>query len=164
MTRTPPVPITGTVIAVVAYPGVDELDLFGAYAVLAKAGSIAEEMGAPPVSVAIAAETPEVRGSAGVTFRAQEDLSAVERAEAVVVPGGRGAAAAAGEPRLCRALHRADGHSARLYAACSGALVLAGAGLARGRTLAIHSAKRTDLETRGVGRGGGRGVLGLPVR
>ncbi|GAU66483.1 hypothetical protein SSP35_03_01310 [Streptomyces sp. NBRC 110611] len=152
MTGTPPVPSAGTLIAVLAYPGVDELDLFGGYALLAKAGSVAEETGAPPVTAVITAEEPEVRGSAGVTFRAQEELSVVERAQAVVVPGGRGASAAAETPRLQRFLRRADERDARLYSVCSGALVLAGAGLAEGRALAIHAAKRTQLTERGAVR------------
>lgn len=152
MTSTPPVPPAGTLIALLAYPGVDELDLFGGYALLAKAGSIAQETGAPPVTAVITAEEPEVHGSGGVTFRAQEELSVVERAQAVVVPGGRGAAAAAKAPRLRHFLRRADDRNARLYSVCSGALVLAGAGLTKGRALAIHAAKRTQLTEQGAAR------------
>ncbi|MFF5565773.1 DJ-1/PfpI family protein [Streptomyces sp. NPDC012623] len=155
MTRTPPDPHTGTLIAVLAYPGVDELDLFGGYAILAKAGSVAHAEGLTPLTAVIAAQAPEIRGSAGVTFRAQEDLTAVEHAQAVVVPGGRGATAAAGEPQLHQALHRAGQGNARLYSVCSGALVLAGAGLAQGRTLAIHAAKHTQLTGQSTVRAAG---------
>lgn len=152
MTGTPPVSSAGTLIALLAYPGVDELDLFGGYALLAKAGSIAEESGAPPITAVITAEDPEIHGSGGVTFRAQEELSVLERAHAVVVPGGRGAAAAAEAPQLRRLLRQVDDRNARLYSVCSGALVLAGAGLTEGRTLAIHAAKRSQLTERGAAR------------
>ncbi|SCF06581.1 DJ-1/PfpI family protein [Micromonospora haikouensis] len=145
MTHTPPDLSAGTVLAVLAYPGVDELDLFGAYAILGKAGLVAQEQGLAPVRVVIAASNDEVRGSGGVTFRVQEDVSAVTRAQAVVVPGGRGAAATRDDDRLRRTLRMAYDGGTRLYSVCSGALVLAGAGLAEGRVLAVHSAKRQQL-------------------
>jgi AraC family transcriptional regulator, transcriptional activator FtrA len=152
MSRTPPDPSAGTRIAVIAYPGVDELDLFGAYAILAKAGLVAEEEGVAPVQVAISSSDTEIRGSAGVTFRAQEDLSAVVRARAVVIPGGRGALGTRGDDRLRKALRAAYAGDARLYCVCSGALVLAGAGLAAGRVLAVHSSKRAQLLAQGAQR------------
>jgi hypothetical protein len=95
MSGTPPEanPIRVTILA---YPGVDELDLFGAYAVLSKAASIAvgrsvgarghvtaepgsaravpvPEPGAAErgLEVHIAASSPEIISSGGVTFGAQ---------------------------------------------------------------------------------------------
>jgi transcriptional regulator GlxA family with amidase domain len=135
---------------ILAYPGVNELDLFGAYAVLAKAAGRTEVATAHPgdtrgVEVRIAGDAAEVTGSGGARIGVQAGLDALVTADAVVVPGGGGAAAAAGDSRLTSALREAYGSGARLYGVCSGTLVLAAAGVTRGRTVAVHHAKRDLL-------------------
>ncbi|GIF15711.1 DJ-1/PfpI family protein [Actinoplanes teichomyceticus] len=134
-------------IAVLAYPDVDELDLFGAYAVLSKAGLLARP---GQVVTWIAAPRETVTGSGGAVVTAHRDLASVAEARAVVIPGGRGAAAAASDQRIGQALRDADASGARLYSVCSGALLVAGAGLAAGRRLAIHAGKTEQLRELGV--------------
>lgn len=130
-------------VVLLAYPQVDELDLFGAHAVLAKAR--------PWLDVRIAARDDAVTTSDGVTFVAAERLDVVALADAVVVPGGRGAPDAATDPELRAALLAADRRNVAFYAVCSGALILAAARLADGHQVAVHHAKRDLLRAHQVG-------------
>ena len=97
------------------------------------------------LEVRIAASAPRITASGGARFGAQAGLEAVPAADAVVVPGGRGARSAAGDEALGRALRDAYAAGAALYGVCSGTLLLAAAGLTRGRRVAAHHAKRDDL-------------------
>ncbi|GGM53947.1 hypothetical protein GCM10012275_26380 [Longimycelium tulufanense] len=139
-------------VVVLAYPGVDELDLFGAFAVLAKAATVgaagAGDDG-PALAVRLAAATSPVTASAGTTFDVGMGLDALAGAAAVVVPGGRGASDASADSRLLAALRMAAAGGTHVYSVCSGAFVVAAAGLAEGRHIAVHHAKRAQLT--GVG-------------
>jgi AraC family transcriptional activator FtrA len=130
-------------VVLLAYPRVDELDLFGAYAVLAKA--------APRLDVRIAASAEQITGSGGVTFTATAGLDAVAQADAVVVPGGRGAREAADDPELRKSLQEAEKRGASWYGVCSGTLLIAAAGLTDGRKVAVHHGKRDLLRAHPVG-------------
>jgi AraC family transcriptional activator FtrA len=157
-------------VTILAYPGVDELDLFGAHAVLSKAASIAadQSVGARgPVSVElgsaravsahepgaaerglqvrIAASSPEIISSGGVIFRAQAELTTLLTADAVVVPGGRGVRSAAEDAELATLLREAFASGAAIYGVCSGTILLAYAGLTRRRRVAVHHGKRNQL-------------------
>ena len=136
-------------VALLAYPEVDELDLFGAFAVLAKASSVPDA--STRLEIAIAADTTRVVGSAGTSFTVTADLSLVEKSDAVVVPGGRGAPAAAADARLLAVLRAAGARRAAFYGVCSGTLLIAAAGLARDRRVAVHGAKRDLLSGYPVG-------------
>jgi transcriptional regulator GlxA family with amidase domain len=133
-------------VTLLAYPLVDELDLFGAYSVLGKAASVD-----PRLEVRIAARESSITGSGGVTFAVTEGIDAVGRADAVVVPGGRGAQQAAEDPELRRVLLAAAERGARFYAVCTGTFLIAAAGLARNSELAVHHAKRDLLSAYPVG-------------
>ncbi|KVD87340.1 short-chain dehydrogenase [Burkholderia sp. ABCPW 14] len=128
-----------------AYDGVDALDLFGVHAVLAKASAVPAPDGGARLCVVIAAASRVVTTSCGVELACGATLDALERAHAIVVPGGRGAADAARQPSLAAPLARAHARGAAIYAVCSGALIVAASGVANGRRLAIHRDKRQSL-------------------
>lgn len=130
-------------VVVLAYPEVDELDLFGAYSVLSKA--------APSLTTRIVADHAEVTGSGGVTFRVAHGIDEVPGADAVVVPGGRGAQAAATDQGLRRVLRAAARSGSAFYGVCSGALLIAAAGLAQTSRIAVHHAKRDLVRVHPVG-------------
>src|SRR5713226_2385611 len=134
-------------IAVLAYEGVDELDLFGAYVPLAKARAALPR----PADLAlwIGAADPEVAGSNGVRIHAQAGLDTVRSVTALVIPGGRGVAEACQDARYLAAVRDAHQAGAVLYAVCSGSFLIAAAGLASGRTLAVHARKRRELAALG---------------
>jgi transcriptional regulator GlxA family with amidase domain len=133
---------TGTVkVALLAFPQVDELDLFGAHAVISKAASV-DPRG---LEVYVAARQQEVTTSGGLVFHATEPLEAVHCADAVVVPGGGGARCAAADVELLDALRTAADRGARIYGVCSGTLVIAAAGLAKAKRVAFHHGKHELL-------------------
>ncbi|MGK4580986.1 DJ-1/PfpI family protein [Kitasatospora sp. HPMI-4] len=139
-------------VVLLAYPQVDELDLFGGYSVLAKAASLSGESSrGPRLDVRIVASEPQVTGSGGVRFAVDDGLDAAATAGVVVVPGGRGAQNASAEPELTDLLRAADARGAAIYAVCSGALLVAGAGLARERRIAVHHTKGDLLRSYPVG-------------
>ncbi|AGK50088.1 DJ-1/PfpI family protein [Burkholderia thailandensis MSMB121] len=132
-------------VVLLAYDGVDALDLFGVHTVLAKASAVPAPGGGAALCVAIAAAARVVTTSCGVELTCGATLDALERADAIVVPGGSGAANAARQPSLSTPLARAHARGAAIYAVCSGALVVAASGVANGRRLAIHRDKRQAL-------------------
>jgi AraC family transcriptional regulator, transcriptional activator FtrA len=136
-------------VAIIAYNGVDELDLSGVLAPLVKAGDT--------VSPGVKLRTEVVgagpfRGSAGlrmtpdVTFADFHDVHALD---ALVLPGGRGAITAAQDAGLARFVLRARSARVPFYAVCSGALILRDLQLLRGLRVASHSQKTQLLEASG---------------
>ena len=122
-------------VVVLAYPGVDEVDLFGGYVPLVKAN----------LPVLIAAADEEVRGANGALLRRHQSLRAVPGATVLLVPGGHGVHAAGEDPRYVAAVSEAYRRGAHLYAVCSGAFLLAAAGLTSGHVLATHASKQARL-------------------
>jgi AraC family transcriptional regulator, transcriptional activator FtrA len=132
-------------VVLLAYQGVDELDLFGAWSVLRKAADIDPGGSLPAVHVALAAPERLVTGSGGLMFRAERTLDDAVPGRALVVPGGRGAAAAARNAPILSYVGEAIKGGCRVYGVCTGSLIIAATGHARARALAIHRNKREML-------------------
>jgi len=133
------------VVRLLAFPGVDDLDLLGAYGVLSKAAELTLAGPPPWLDVAVAADQRQLATAGGLRLAVPAGLDEAGPPDAVLVPGGRGVRRqldAAAYLDYLRAAHR---HGAALYSVCSGALLVAAAGLVGGATVAIHSAKRAEL-------------------
>lgn len=141
-------------VAIIAYNGVDELDLSGVLAPLVKAGNAA------PSGFELLTEvvgSGAFRGSAGLLMTPNATFAdvCVRTLDALVLPGGRGAATAAQDPELADLVHRARAAQVPFYAVCSGALILRDLQLLQGLLVASHSQKTTLLETTGCKLGSG---------
>lgn len=120
----------GAVVVIVVFDGFQSLDLTGPAEVFTIAGW--------PVRV-VSADGAPVRSSSGITIVPDGDLRSVRgRIDILVVVGGEGTPAAMTDPRLLAWLRRAATRSGRVTSVCSGAFVLAEAGLLDGRRATTH--------------------------
>ncbi len=131
---------------ILVYPGAEELDVFGPYEVFAAAG----------VRVRLVSlDEPQpmrLAHSAVVTPHSRPSMC-----EVFVVPGGgwgsrteAGARAEAGKPAVLDFLREAHHRGGVLAGVCTGALLLAHAGLLRGRSAITHRSAIEDLSALGA--------------
>ena len=130
--------LTRTVL-ITAFDGVQSLDVTGPLEVFTGAGRYAAARGAGlpgyQVQVASLGRLP-VRTSSGLTIVPGTDLRAVRAAHTLVIPGGEGTVDP--EPELISWLRRHAAEFARITSVCTGAFLLAEAGLLAGRRVTTH--------------------------
>jgi transcriptional regulator GlxA family with amidase domain len=146
--RSPPNPIR--VIDVLTYPAVQLLDVTGPVQVFASANDIAVAEGrAAPYRVRVVAESGAgATASAGVRLEAGPLTPDVEGLDTLLVAGGEGAEAAAENPVLVGWVRRRAAQARRVASVCTGAFLLAAAGLLDGRRAATHWKYCTRLAQR----------------
>ncbi|WP_426504144.1 DJ-1/PfpI family protein [Dactylosporangium sp. McL0621] len=117
--------------ALVLYPRMTALDIVGPYEVLSRLpGAEIVFTGSGRGTVT----TDTGRLSLGVTC----DFSEVSDPDLVVVPGGPDIAAQVGDEELHEWLRTVDGTATWMASVCTGSLILAAAGLLRGRAATSH--------------------------
>ena len=133
-------PDTVRVIDVLTYPAVQLLDVSGPVQVFASANDIvAKAGGAPPYRLKVVAqEGGAATASAGVTLAAGPLTEDAEALDTLLVAGGEGAEAATENPVLVDWVRRRAGRARRVASVCTGAFLLAAAGLLDGRRAATH--------------------------
>ncbi|MER6401055.1 helix-turn-helix domain-containing protein [Kitasatospora sp. NPDC001603] len=89
-----------------------------------------------------------VRTQVGYDLLVTAGLDALERADTVLVPGWQQPAGTEVPPAVVEAVRRAHRRGARIVGICSGAFVLAAAGLLDGRRAATHWARAAELADR----------------
>jgi len=144
-------PVAGRVVFVI-YPGVTALDLVGPHEVFTAAAQVARFTGGEPdayrVEVA-AAEPGPLRTTRGLTVVADRSLASIRGAiDTLIVVGGEGAGRAASDPALVGWVARAARRSRRVASVCTGAFVLAAAGVLDGRRATTHWRSCDELARR----------------
>jgi transcriptional regulator GlxA family with amidase domain len=138
--------------AVLLFEGVDELDALGPYEVLATARTLGAGL-----EVRLAARKPGewVTGAHGARIGVQSRLD--DGLDLLVVPGGgwgeraeRGVWGEVRRGRLPAALAELHAAGVRMASVCTGAMLLATAGLLRDRPAVTHRSARADLEGAGA--------------
>ena len=128
-------------MVIVCFPGVQPLDVVGPHEVFVGATRLLEAGGkrAPGYRVDLAATTPgPVTCESGLTLFAPRPLPRSRAIDTLLVPGGDGVFDARADRKLVGFVRRAAAGARRVGSVCSGAFVLAEAGLLDGRTVTTH--------------------------
>lgn len=139
-------------VAIVAYPGVQSLDIAGPLEVFAGANTLIEATGRsdPGYRVRLLGATGEpLRTSSGLTLAPDGRLGeASKRIDTLVVAGGPGAHDACADATLVEWIRSTSKGVRRVTSVCTGAFLLAQAGLLDGRRATTHWAAASELARR----------------
>jgi cyclohexyl-isocyanide hydratase len=128
-------------IVIALYPGVTHLDFTGPHQVLSRT---------PDARVTVASIGGRDIEAEGLVFSRLADLSAVERCDVLLVPGGLAATEAMLDRAYMAEIGRLGAGACYLTSVCTGSLILAAAGFLRGKRAACHWASRDLLERLGA--------------
>jgi transcriptional regulator GlxA family with amidase domain len=139
-------------VVLVVFDGFQSLDLTGPLEVFAGAETHRRYHGlaAPAYTTTVVASSVEpVRASSGLTVVPDAAITTLRRPiDTLVVAGGDGARGALADPVLMRGVARLAGRSRRVTSVCTGAFVLAEAGLLDGRRATTHWSRCAELAAR----------------
>lgn len=130
-------------IGILLFDGVEELDAVGVYEVLAKAKQIHPKLN---LTVRFRALKEDVTGALGMKFLAHEVLRDLSDLDLVIVPGGPGRTDVMNDREMLRTLLD-FGTEKPIASVCTGALILAEAGLLAGRRATTHRSAMDELRT-----------------
>ncbi|HEX2026997.1 MAG TPA: DJ-1/PfpI family protein [Nitriliruptorales bacterium] len=129
------------VIGLVLFPAVTALDLVGPYEVLARTDHHC---------VLVARDSTPVESDRGLRLTPDETFASCAQLEVLVVPGGPGQAAAMHDEELIAFLREQSAGARWTASVCTGALLLARAGLLAGRRATTHWLAMAELERLGA--------------
>lgn len=125
-----------TAIGVFIFDGAEELDFAGPWEVLAAWASLFPDDG---VSVfTLAADAAPIRAAKGLQVIPDYTWETAPPIDVLIYPGGAGNRVHLGDPAVAGWLHAVAGRAAIVASVCTGALVLAEAGLLDGRPATTH--------------------------
>ena len=135
-------------IIILAFPGVQPLDVIGPAEVFAGADTLA---GGGAYTVDVVAKDPDpiaVRGGGYSLVPKKTTAQSRGPIDTLVVAGGIGVRAAEDDVELIRWIRSAARRSRRVTSVCSGSFLLARAGLLEGKTVTTHWASTEELARR----------------
>jgi transcriptional regulator GlxA family with amidase domain len=118
------------------YPGVTHLDFTGPQQVLCRL---------PGARTIAASATGEPIEADGLTFANLTPLAEIGACDVICVPGGFGCTDVMADPSFLAEIRRLAGGARYVTSVCTGSLILAAAGLLKGRRAACHWAWRDQL-------------------
>ena len=138
------------VIEVLAYPGVQLLDVTGPLQVFATANEqVAEAGGAPPyVLRVVAKDRARVAASSGLEIATEPLPRGASVLDTLVVAGGPGVDLAAADPALLDWLRQRVKRARRVASVCTGAFLLGASGTLDGRRAVTHWSYCAELARR----------------
>jgi transcriptional regulator GlxA family with amidase domain len=141
---------TPRVIAIVAYPGVQSLDVTGPLEVFAGAQRLIEADGRQQRGYHVCVLSPDgrpLRTSSGLTITPHAGISDAPAAiDTLIVAGGPGYADAARDPRFLDWIAHTSSKTRRTASVCTGAFLLAAARLLDGRRATTHWVAARELQ------------------
>jgi transcriptional regulator GlxA family with amidase domain len=133
-------------IVLVAYPGCSLLELVSAQCIWATASMLSSMR-----TVVVGPDTDFTSSNTPLSFKAQKDFAAAPDPDVlVVVGGGEASEVACQDPSLMDYVRRAAARASIVTSIGTGSLVLAAAGLLRGRQATTHWAFRKQLGATGA--------------
>ncbi|QND64328.1 GlxA family transcriptional regulator [Mesorhizobium loti] len=136
-------------IEILAYPDIQLLDVSGPLQVFASANDFRTQAGEPaPYEVAVVAASPRIRTSAGLVLEAAALPMHGLEIDTLIVPGGWGVNAACEDPELLQWVIGRSHDATRTASVCSGAMLLATAGLLDGRRAVTHWGRCAEFARR----------------
>lgn len=129
-------------VVFILYPRLTQLDFTGPYEVLGRM---------PGAEVIIASKDGGVLPTEmGLTFTNLAKLSDIDRCDMIMVPGGPGQTEAMLDPDFMAQVRRLGEGATYVTSVCTGSLILAAAGLLKGKRAGSHWAYRDMLAAFGV--------------
>jgi len=136
-------------VAILLFPGVQSLDMTGPLEVFHGASQLAEARGRGERGYEVrtfSGDGAPLNTSSGLTITPDGRLSdAPAELDTLIVPGGRGARRAAADEQILGWISEAAGRARRTASVCTGAFLLAAAGLLENRRAATHWANADEL-------------------
>jgi transcriptional regulator GlxA family with amidase domain len=133
-------------VAILAFEDVQALDVSGPMEVFSIAGMVARE---PYRIEVVAPEAGTLRTNSGLAIAPDRAIASLRGPiDTLIVAGGSGVVAAEEDERLVRRLRATAGRSRRVASVCTGAFLLARAGLLEGRRATTHWAAAEQLAAR----------------
>ena len=130
------------IAVIVVFPGVEELDFIGPYEVLCYTNKVRE--GSLRVCLA-SAEGGMVRAFNGLRFATDCSFEQCPQADILVIPGGKGRLAAMRDAALLDFIRSQAAGAQWVASVCTGAFILAEAGLLHGKSATTHHAALEEL-------------------
>ena len=134
-------------IGILIFPQVEELDFVGPFEVLSYVNKI--QPGSSRVQL-IAAAPEAVTAANGLRVLPDVTIAKCPPLDVLLIPGGQGRLTAMKDPYILRFLQEKEPLLRFLASVCTGAFLLAEAGLLAGRSAATHSSARQELAGYGV--------------
>lgn len=132
-------------IGILLFDGVEELDFAGPWEVF----QVSIMLGSADRAVTIAEKAGPVRCAKGLSVNPDHTFESAPPLDVILVPGGQGTRGEGDNPVLIAWLEKIAPGCQWVTSVCTGALLLDGAGLTRGKRITTHWRFIDDLRKRG---------------